>query len=85
MATDVITSSFVPGGEDIADDLGMSPVGRPATQLDKLWNGFLYPSEYGRAAWQVYSGIFEYGGQAAGQAAAELAGPILDNYMDYMQ
>jgi RHS repeat-associated protein len=47
-------------GDYIGSMIG-SDVGRPATRMNTLWEGFLSPSDHPRAAYQVYSGIVGLG------------------------
>ena len=41
----------------VIEKAGFGAVGRPATRLGTLANGLIHPSDYPRAAYQVYSGV----------------------------
>ena len=66
-------------GGRLADDAGFSSVGRPATKMTTLVDSFFNPADHPHAAWQVYSGLFNAGISAGGQAAARYFSPIFNH------
>ena len=74
----IAAATFGLGGP-LADEAGFSSSGRPATATWKLIHSFFYPDDYPRAAWQVYSGLFNAGISAGGQATAYYFSHILSH------
>ncbi|MCL4519106.1 MAG: hypothetical protein M1587_07910 [Thaumarchaeota archaeon] len=70
-------ATFGAGGR-IAEELGLSSVGRPATSMETLTSSFFDPAEHPRAAYQVYSGIADTGINAGIQAFGSISAPILN-------